>query len=47
MSMASLGSNDGISASVREGFEDLWKDENKTSGTLAFYEDWVYFTPVL
>lgn len=39
--MASHGSQDGLSGSVKQGFDELWLLENKEPGALAYYEDWV------
>lgn len=40
-SMASHGTQDGLSGSVKRGFDELWVLENKEPGALAYYEDWV------
>ncbi|XP_030387369.1 leukocyte surface antigen CD53 [Scaptodrosophila lebanonensis] len=41
LSMASHGTKDGISGSINEGFERLWDEEQKESGALAYYEEWL------
>ncbi|XP_065368328.1 tetraspanin-9 [Calliphora vicina] len=40
-SMASHGTQDGLSGSVKQGFDELWLLENKEPGALAYYEDWL------
>ena len=40
-SMASHGTQDGLSGSVKRGFDELWALETKEPGALAYYEDWV------
>lgn len=40
--MASQGTKDGLSGSVHDGFEQLWEDEVKAPGALAYYEDWLH-----
>lgn len=39
--MASHGTQDGLSGSVKQGFDELWQLEQKEPGALAYYEDWV------
>ncbi|KAI9583483.1 23 kDa integral membrane protein [Glossina fuscipes] len=41
-SMASHGTRDGLSGSIRQGFEELWSSEIQTPGALAHYEDWLH-----
>ncbi|TMW41815.1 hypothetical protein DOY81_013105, partial [Sarcophaga bullata] len=41
-SMASHGTQDGLSGSVKRGFDELWALENKEPGALAYYEDWLH-----
>ncbi|XP_073846664.1 tetraspanin 42Ei [Musca autumnalis] len=41
-SMASQGTRDGLSGSVKKGFEDLWEEEKKEPGALAYYERWLH-----
>jgi len=40
--MASQGTRDGLSGSVHDGFEKLWKYEMDEPGSLAYYEDWLH-----
>lgn len=40
-SMASQGTRDGLAGSVEKGFKDLWEEELKEPGALAYYEKWV------
>ncbi|KAM7342469.1 tetraspanin 42Ei [Cochliomyia hominivorax] len=41
-SMASHGTQDGLSGSVKQGFDELWALEHKEPGALAYYEDWLH-----
>ncbi|XP_061395764.1 tetraspanin-9 [Musca vetustissima] len=41
-SMASQGTRDGLAGSVKKGFEDLWVEEQKEPGALAYYEKWLH-----
>jgi len=41
LSMASLGTKDGISGSINEGFDRLWEAERNQTGALSYYESWL------
>ncbi|XP_075168117.1 tetraspanin 42Ei [Haematobia irritans] len=41
-SMASQGTRDGLAGSIEKGFKDLWEEELKEPGALAYYEKWLH-----
>lgn len=41
-SMASQGTRDGLSGSIRQGFDELWSSEIQAPGALSYYEDWLH-----
>ncbi|XP_005179687.1 tetraspanin-9 [Musca domestica] len=41
-SMTSQGTRDGLAGSVEKGFKDLWEEELKEPGALAYYEKWLH-----
>uniref|UniRef100_A0A1I8NNA3 Tetraspanin n=1 Tax=Stomoxys calcitrans TaxID=35570 RepID=A0A1I8NNA3_STOCA len=41
-SMASQGSRDGLAGSIEKGFKELWEEELREPGALAYYEKWLH-----
>ncbi|KAH8299959.1 hypothetical protein KR044_007980, partial [Drosophila immigrans] len=42
LSMISHGTQDGLSGSINQGFEQLWDAERNETGALKYYETWLH-----